>query len=128
MRTTAVNTVRAPAAIGPYSQAVIAGPLVFVSGQLPIDPATGTLAGTDAAEQVQQSLKNISAILGEIGLGLKDVVKTTIFLTDMADFDAVNTVYAEHFDHQPLPARSTVAVAELPKAALLEVEVVAFTQ
>ncbi|MDR1236715.1 MAG: RidA family protein [Propionibacteriaceae bacterium] len=125
MRKTAIKTAGAPAAIGPYSQAVQAGSLVFVSGQLPIDPRTGEFAGLSAADQAAQSLKNIAAILAEVGLGLKDVLKTTVYLTDMADFESVNAVYAEHFDTEPLPARSTVAVAGLPKAALVEIEVIA---
>jgi 2-iminobutanoate/2-iminopropanoate deaminase len=125
MRTTAIKTNRAPAAIGPYSQAVLAGSLVFVSGQLPIDPKTGEFAGPGAAEQAAQSLKNAAAILGEAGLGPGDVVKTTVFLADMADFEAVNAVYAECFNREPLPARSTVAVAALPRGARVEIEVTA---
>ncbi|MDR1186459.1 MAG: Rid family detoxifying hydrolase [Bifidobacteriaceae bacterium] len=125
MRITRVEAAGAPAAIGPYSQAVVAGPFVFVSGQLALDPATGALVGADAGEQAAQALRNVAAILGEIGLGLDDAVKTTIFLTDMADFAAVNAAYAEHFDHEPRPARSTVAVAGLPKGAAVEIEVVA---
>lgn len=118
-----VQTGRAPAAIGPYSQAIRAGGLVFVSGQLGVDPATGQLAG-DVEAQARQALTNLRAILEAAGSGLQRVVKTTLFLRTMADFERVNRVYAEFFP-EPAPARSTVAVAELPRGAAVEVEAIA---
>lgn len=114
----------APAAIGPYSQAIKAGNLVFLSGMLPIDPTTGEFAPGQAAEQTEQIFKNIKALLADNGLGLDNVVKTTVFLHDMADFAAMNEVYAKHFK-EPYPARSAVAVKTLPKNALVEIEVIA---
>lgn len=120
-----VNTEKAPAAIGPYSQAVDSGAgLVFVSGQLPIDPATGAFPEGGVKEQTRQSLTNASAILEEAGLGLGNVVKTTVFLADMADFAAMNEVYSQFFT-APFPARSAVAVKSLPKGALVEIECIA---
>lgn len=118
-----IATKAAPAAIGPYSQAVAASGLVFCSGQLGLDPATGALAAGVRA-QAEQSIKNIEAILGSEGLGLERVVKATVFLADMADFAAVNEVYASRFG-QSLPARSAVEVAALPKGGLVEIEVIA---
>ncbi|HEY8498586.1 MAG TPA: RidA family protein [Limnochordales bacterium] len=118
-----VQTGRAPAAIGPYSQAIRAGGLVFVSGQLGLDPATGQLAG-DVEAQARQALTNLRAILEAAGSGLDRVVKTTLFLRTMADFERVNRVYAEFFP-EAAPARSTVAVAELPRGAAVEVEAIA---
>jgi len=118
-----IETVKAPAAIGPYSQGIAAGQTVYVSGQLPIDPATGAIPEGIAA-QTAQSLKNIQAILAEQGMTLADVVKTTVFLADMADFAAMNEVYSTFFK-EPFPARSAVAVKALPKGALVEVECVA---
>ncbi len=119
-----VNTPAAPAAIGPYSQAVRAGNYVFTSGQLGIDPATGKLVeGVEA--QTQQALANLAAVLEAAGAGFEDVVKTTIFLADMNDFQIVNTVYATRFAADP-PARSTVQVAALPRQALVEIEMVAY--
>jgi 2-iminobutanoate/2-iminopropanoate deaminase len=120
-----VTTDRAPRAIGPYSQGVGAGGFIFFSGQIPLDPATGLIKGADAAEQVEQVMENISAVLAAAGLGFGDVVKTTIFLTDLADFAVVNEIYGRHFPADP-PARSTVEVKGLPRGALLEIEVVAF--
>ena len=120
-----INTPNAPAAIGPYSQAIDSGHgLVFVSGQLPIDPATGAFPEGGVKEQTFQSLKNAEAILKAAGLSLAHVVKTTVFLADMGDFGAMNEVYAEFFK-APFPARSAVAVKTLPKGALVEIEVVA---
>ena len=119
----ALATAQAPAAIGPYSQGIAAGQTVYVSGQLPIDPATGAIPEGIAA-QTAQSLKNIQAILAEQGMTLADVVKTTVFLADMADFAAMNEVYSTFFK-EPFPARSAVAVKALPKGALVEVECVA---
>ena len=121
----AIHTVGAPAAIGPYSQAVDSGAgLVFVSGQLPIDPATGAFPEGGVAEQTRQSLLNAQAILRAAGLELTDVVKTTVFLADMGDFAAMNAVYATFFA-EPFPARSAVAVKTLPKGALVEIECIA---
>lgn len=120
-----IHTEKAPAAIGPYSQAVDSGAgLVFVSGQLPIDPATGAFAEGGVAEQTRQSLTNARAILQAVGLDLKNVVKTTVFLANMADFGAMNEVYAQFFA-APFPARSAVAVKDLPKGALVEIECIA---
>ena len=121
----AISTLEAPAAIGPYSQAIDSGAgLVFVSGQLPIDPATGTFPEGGVAEQARQSLLNAQAILRAAGLELADVVKTTVFLADMGDFAAMNAVYATFFT-EPFPARSAVAVKTLPKGALVEIECIA---
>ena len=121
----AINTQKAPAAIGPYSQAIDSGAgLVFVSGQLPIDPATGAFPEGGVSEQTRQSLTNAKAILEEAGLGLQTVVKTTVFLADMGDFAAMNEVYAQFFA-SPFPARSAVAVKTLPKGALVEIECIA---
>ncbi len=122
---TRINTSNAPAAIGPYSQAIDSGSgIVFVSGQLPIDPATGAFPEGGVKEQTRQSLTNAKAILEAAGLGLANVVKTTVFLADMGDFAAMNEVYAEFFS-EPFPARSAVAVKTLPKNALVEVECIA---
>ena len=122
---TRINTSNAPAAIGPYSQAIDSGAgIVFVSGQLPIDPATGAFPEGGVKEQPRQSLTNAKAILEAAGLGLANVVKTTVFLADMGDFAAMNEVYAEFFS-EPFPARSAVAVKTLPKNALVEVECIA---
>ena len=120
-----INTDNAPAAIGPYSQAVDSGTgLVFLSGQLPIDPATGAFPEGGVKEQTRQSLCNAKAILEAAGLSLSQVVKTTVFLADMGDFAAMNEVYASFFC-EPFPARSAVAVKTLPKGALVEIECIA---
>lgn len=120
-----ISTTQAPAAIGPYSQAVrSAAGLVFVSGQLPIDPATGAFPEGGVEAQTRQSLTNAKAILQEAGLDLSHVVKTTVFLADMGDFAAMNAVYCEFFA-APFPARSAVAVKTLPKGALVEIECIA---
>ena len=120
-----VNTPNAPAAIGPYSQAIDSGcGLVFVSGQLPIDPATGAFPEGGVAQQTRQSILNAQAILKEAGLELSNVVKTTVFLADMGDFAAMNEVYGQFFT-QPFPARSAVAVKTLPNGALVEIECIA---
>lgn len=119
-----VQTKQAPDAIGPYSQAVIANGLVFTSGQIPIDPATGQFVSGGIAEQTQQVLKNLTAVLEAAGTGLQQVVKTTVYLADMQDFTAMNEVYATFFGAEP-PARSTVQAARLPKDALVEIDVVA---
>ncbi|MVB12659.1 2-iminobutanoate/2-iminopropanoate deaminase [Caprobacter fermentans] len=118
-----VYTGKAPEAIGPYSQAVVAGNLVFTSGQIPIVPETGTIAQGDISAQAEQSIQNVGEILKAAGAGFGDVVKTTCFLKDMNDFVAFNAVYAKYFTGKP--ARSCVAVRELPKGALVEVEAVA---
>ena len=121
----AIQTEKAPAAIGPYSQAIDSGAgLVFISGQLPIDPATGAFPEGGVREQTRQSLTNAGAILEAAGLKLGNVVKTTVFLADMADFAAMNEVYAQFFS-APFPARSAVAVKTLPKGALVEIECIA---
>ena len=119
-----INTNQAPAAIGPYSQAIKVGNLVYTSGQIPINPATGNFVEGGIKEQTRQSLTNIKAILEETGLSMNNVVKTTVFLADMNDFADMNSVYAEFFS-EPYPARSAVAVKTLPKGALVEIEVVA---
>lgn len=119
-----VETKNAPAAIGPYSQAVWAGELLFCSGQIPIDPATGQLVEGDAATQARQVLSNVKAVLEAAGLGMENVVKATVFFKDMADFQAVNEVYASFFK-PPYPARSGVEVARLPRDVRVEIEVVA---
>ena len=121
---TAIHTTNAPAAIGPYSQAIAAGNTIYVSGQLPIDPATGAFAGSDIAAQTRQSLKNLKSILNAAGADMCDVVKTTVFLANIADFAAMNAVYAEFFT-APYPARAAFEVACLPKNALVEIECVA---
>ena len=119
-----ISTKKAPAAIGPYSQAIQVGNLVYTSGQIPIDPATGAFAEGGIKEQTRQSLTNVKAILEEAGLSLSNVVKTTVFMADMNDFADMNSVYAEFFSER-YPARSAVAVKTLPKGALVEIEVVA---
>lgn len=120
----AISTEKAPAAIGPYSQAIEANGFVFASGQLPIDPSTGNFAEGGIKGQTRQSLLNAQAILQAAGLELGNVVKTTVYLADMADFAAMNEVYSSFFA-QPFPARSAVAVKDLPKNALVEVECIA---
>ena len=119
-----VNTDKAPAAIGPYAQAVEIDSLVITSGQLPIDPATGAFP-EGIAEQTRQSLTNVKSILAEAGLGMDKVIKTTVFLSDMNNFGAMNEVYATFFGEGGYPARSAVEVARLPKDALVEIEVIA---
>ena len=123
---TRIHTDKAPAAIGPYSQAVLAGDFLYVSGQLPLDPVSGAMAGDTAAEQAEQSIRNLSAILEAAGMTLDDVVKTTVLLADIADFSAVNEVYAKHFTGAVLPARAAFAVRDLPKGAKVEIELVAY--
>ena len=123
----AISTPQAPAAIGPYSQAIRVGTLIYTSGQIPINPATGVFVEGGIKEQTRQSLTNISAILEEAGLTMANVIKTTVFMADMNDFAEMNAVYAEFFA-EPYPARSAVAVKSLPKGALVEIEVVATTE
>lgn len=119
-----IQTPNAPAAIGPYSQAVQAGNMLFVSGQIPIDPATGAFAGEDITTQSRQSLTNVKNILEAAGYTLADVVKTTVLLADIADFAAMNAVYAEFFTEN-CPARACFAVKDLPRGALVEIEAIA---
>ncbi len=119
-----IRTDKAPAPIGPYSQAILAGNELFCSGQIAIDPATGELRGSDAAAQAEQVLRNLGAVLEAAQMKYQNVVKTTIFLVDMSDFAAVNAVYANYFGAAK-PARSTVAVAALPKGALVEIDAIA---
>ena len=121
---TVISTAEAPAAIGPYAQGIAAGPLVFCSGQIPLDPSTGQFIPGNIGIRTERVLKNLAAVLGAHGVGLDHVVKTVVFLTDLADFDEMNSVYAKFFPHQP-PARSTIQVAALPKGANIEIEAVA---
>ena len=123
---TVISTTNAPAAIGPYSQAIRIGNLVFTSGQIPIDPATGSFVEGGIKEQTRQSLLNVQAVLNEAGTTMDHVIKTTVFMADMNDFAEMNSVYAEFFN-APYPARSAVAVKTLPKGALVEIEVIAET-
>ena len=121
---TPIHTPNAPAAIGPYSQAVQAGNTLYISGQIPIDPATGEFAGSDITTQTHQSLTNVKNILAAAGYSLNDVVKTTVLLADIADFAAMNAVYAEYF-RENKPARAAFAVKDLPRGALVEIEAIA---
>ena len=118
-----IETKKAPAAIGPYSQAITTGGLVFTSGQIPIDPASGSIAANDIAGQARQAIQNLAVVLEAAGSGLDKVVKTTCFLTDINDFAVFNEIYAELFPGKP--ARSCVEVSNLPKGALVEIEAVA---
>ena len=119
-----IATDKAPRAIGPYSQAVRAGGFIFASGQIPFDPATGEFVPGGIAEQTEQVLKNLTAVFGAAGVGLDQIVKTTVFLADMADFTAMNEVYGRFFGEAP-PARSTVQAAGLPRAARIEIDAIA---
>ena len=121
-----ISTTKAPAAIGPYSQAIVCGNMLFTSGQIPIDPATGEISGADITAQAEQVMQNLAAVLEEAGATFQSAVKTTCFLADMADFAAFNAVYAKYFTENP--ARSCVAVKTLPKNVLVEVEVIAEIQ
>ena len=123
---TVISTTNAPAAIGPYSQAIRLGNIIFTSGQIPIDPATGSFVEGGIKEQTRQSLLNVKAILNEAGTTMDHVIKTTVFMADMNDFAEMNSVYSEFFN-TPYPARSAVAVKTLPKGALVEIEVIAET-
>ena len=125
MKKKRIQTEKAPRAIGPYSQAIQAGPFVFVSGQIPIDPSTGELVGGEILQQTRQVLENIKNILESQELAMEQVVKTTIFLKDMGNFSHVNEVYATYFPSDP-PARSTVEVARLPRDVDIEIEAIAF--
>jgi 2-iminobutanoate/2-iminopropanoate deaminase len=119
-----IHTDSAPAAVGPYSQAIRVGDLVFTAGQVALDAAGGELVGSDVATQTEQVISNLRAVLAAAGTGLEQVVKTTVFLQRMSDFAAMNAVYARHFP-EPFPARSTVEVGALPKGGLVEIECVA---
>ncbi len=125
MQRKAVNTDRAGKPIGPYSQSIAAGNLLFLSGQIPLDPQTGDVVGEGVVDQTHQVLKNMSAILEEAGTDLPHVIKTTVFLQDMADFSEMNKVYAAYFTSEEPPARSTIEVARLPKDVRVEIECVA---
>lgn len=120
----AIHTAKAPAAIGPYSQAIEVNGMIFASGQIPVDPTTGHIVEGGIQEQAEQSLRNVEAILAEAGTDISHVVKTTVYLHSITDFVAMNEVYARHFT-EPFPARSAVAVKDLPKGALVEIEVIA---
>lgn len=122
-----ISSKNAPGAIGPYSQAVRAGNFLYISGQLPIDPATGEFAGTDIVTQAAQALKNIGAILKEADMDYSDVIKTTVLLNDINDFASMNQEYAKYFLND-CPARAAFQVAALPKAALVEIEAVAYKE
>lgn len=119
-----IHTENAPAAVGPYSQAIRAGDFIFTAGQTALDPASGALVGGDVAAQTEQVLRNLMAVLAAAGSGFDRVIKTNVYLLTMDDFAAMNAVYARHFP-QPFPARTTVAVAALPKGGLVEIECVA---
>jgi 2-iminobutanoate/2-iminopropanoate deaminase len=124
MKLQSISTDKAPAAIGPYSQAVKFGNMLFCSGQIPLDPSTGEIVAGDVSAQTEQVMSNIAAVLSVSGAGFDDVVKTTIYLVDMGDFASVNEVYGKCFQNHK-PARSTVAVKALPRGALVEIEVIA---
>jgi len=130
MQRTKISTPNAPAAIGPYNQAIRFGQFVFTSGQIALDPATGQLVGDDVESQTHRVFQNLQAVLNSAGTSLIHIVKTTVFLTSMSDFQAMNAVYASYFDGSDvmLPARTTVAVAELPRNALVEIECVALVE
>src|SRR5579859_122122 len=127
MEHTQITTSQAPAAIGPYSQAIRCGQFLYTSGQIPLDPTTGEMVGEDVQSQTHRVLQNLQAVLSSAGSSLKSVIKTTVFLTSMSDFQAMNAVYATYFSGIA-PARSTVAVAELPRKALVEIECVALIE
>jgi 2-iminobutanoate/2-iminopropanoate deaminase len=130
MQRTKISTPDAPAAIGPYNQAIRCGQFVYTSGQIALDPATGELSGDDVQSQTHRVLQNLQAVLNSAGTSLAGVVKTTVFLSHMSDFQAMNIVYATYFDGPGglMPARSTVAVAGLPRKALVEIECVALVE
>jgi 2-iminobutanoate/2-iminopropanoate deaminase len=120
-----IVAVNAPAAVGPYSQGIKAGPFIYLSGQIPLDPKTGQIVGSTIEEQTERVIQNIMAVLDVAGSGLYQVVKATVFLKDLNDFDGMNKVYAKYFEVNP-PARSTIQVARLPKDSMVEIEVVAY--
>lgn len=119
-----VSTTEAPAAVGPYSQAVRIGPMLFTAGQIPLDPKSGQLGSQDIGEQTKQVLENLTAVLRAEGMNFSNIVKTTVFMTNLGDFQTMNEIYASYFNEAP-PARSTVQVSALPKGAQVEIEVVA---
>jgi 2-iminobutanoate/2-iminopropanoate deaminase len=121
---TVISTAEAPTAVGPYSQAIAAGPFMFCSGQIPLEPGTATLVGGDISSQTERVLQNLGAVLRAHGLGMEHVVKTTVFMTDLAQFGEMNATYSAHFPVDP-PARSTIQVAALPKGANVEIEAIA---
>ena len=121
---TVISTAEAPTAVGPYSQAIAAGGLVFCSGQIPLEPSSGVLIEGDISSQTKRVLENLAAVLRAHGLTMEHVVKTTVFMTDLANFGEMNTVYAQYFPSDP-PARSTIQVAALPKGANVEIEAIA---
>ena len=127
MERTKIQTSSAPAAIGPYSQAICCGELVYTSGQIALDPASGELVGDDIEAQTHRVLQNLQAVLSSAGASLSSVIKTTVFLTQMSDFQAMNAIYAGYFEGLA-PARSTVAVAELPRKARVEIECIALVE
>ena len=127
MQRTPITTPHAPAAIGPYTQAIRCGDLIYTSGQIPLDPETGEMVGSDVQAQTHQVFHNLQAVLNSAGSSLHSVIKTTVFLSTMNDFQAMNAVYATYFG-SPAPARSTVAVAELPRKALVEIECIALAE
>src|SRR3982751_6411816 len=119
-----ISTTEAPAAVGPYSQAVRVGPMLFTAGQIPLDPKSGQIVSQDVAEQTRRVLDNLTAVLKAEGMDFSNIVKTTVFMTDLGDFQTMNEIYAGYFKDQP-PARSTVQVSALPKGAQVEIEVIA---
>jgi 2-iminobutanoate/2-iminopropanoate deaminase len=121
---TVISTAEAPTAVGPYSQAIAAGPFMFCSGQIPLEPGTGTLVEGNVSSQTERVLQNLAAVLRAHDLGMEHVVKTTVFMTDLAQFGEMNATYAKHFPVDP-PARSTIQVAALPKGANVEIEAIA---
>lgn len=127
MERTQIHTTHAPAAIGPYSQAIVCGDLVYTSGQIALDPTSGELVSDDIEAQTHRVLQNMQAVLNSAGASLSSVIKTTVFLTHMSDFQAMNAVYAGYFEGHA-PARSTVAVAELPRKARVEIECIALVE
>ena len=120
-----IHTDQAPAPVGPYNQAVQAAGMIFVSGQIALDPVSGAIVGTDVSQQTEQVMKNLEAVLTAAGVGWPQVVKTTVFLADMNDFATVNQIYAQYFDESTAPARACVEVARLPKDVLVEIDCVA---
>lgn len=120
-----VVTDRGPAAIGPYSQAIVSGDMVFVSGQIPLDPASGVMVTGDVAAQTERVMKNLSGILEAAGSSMARVVKTTVYLASLADFETMNRTYAKYFEGTEPPARATVEVSKLPKGALVEIDAIA---
>ena len=124
-RPSAIHTGRAPRPVGPYSQAVVAGDWIFVSGQIPLDPESGSMVEGEIEAQTERVLANLRAVLETAGASLADVVRTTVFLADLADFQGMNAVYARHFSTSPFPARSTIQAARLPLGARVEIDAIA---